>query len=132
MKNVNSSSAPLSQPVQRNRHRLAEIERPAEHQRAVEGDERVGDVAARRAVDDQAAEARHQEREERHRSPLPRRHPDLIGQQQHRDDAAVGGIEDVLAAEADDELAGDGDDGRQDRQVGPVGAEQQAQRQARR
>ena len=44
-----------------------------------------------------AAEARHQEPEKRDRAPLAWRHPDVIRQQQQRDDAAVGGVEEVLA-----------------------------------
>ena len=73
----------------------------------------------------------HQQREERHRSPLPRRDPDAIAEQQHGDQAAVGGIEDVFAAKADDELAGDGDDRGEQRQSRVVGAQQQAEREAR-
>ena len=117
--------------MERNRERLAQVDRPAEHQRAVERDERVGHIRAGRAVDDEASDARHEKGKERHRSPLPGRHPDLIGQEQHRDEAAVGWIEHVLAAKSDDELGDDGDHRRQDGKLGPIRAEQKAERQAR-
>ena len=68
-------------------------------------------VAARGAVDDEPAEAGHQKREERDVAPLARRDPDLAGEQHHRDDAEVRRVEEVLAVESKDELAGDGDDG---------------------
>src|SRR3954471_14680598 len=63
------------QPVKRNRQRLADPERPPDDQRAPEDDERVRDVAARRAIDDQSADAGDQESEEGDVSPLSRRHP---------------------------------------------------------
>src|SRR3954454_7304795 len=52
------------QPVKRNRERLADPQRTSDDQRAPEDDERIRDVAARRAIDDQSANAGDQESEE--------------------------------------------------------------------
>src|SRR3954447_7437095 len=52
------------QPVKRNRERLADPQRPPDHKRAPEDDERVRDVAARRAIDDQSADAGDEKSEE--------------------------------------------------------------------
>src|SRR3954454_6099064 len=41
--------------VKRNRERLADPQRPPDHERAPEDDERVRDVAARRTIDNQSA-----------------------------------------------------------------------------
>ena len=114
--------------MQRNRQRLAEIQRSAEEERAVAGDERVGDVGPRGAVYDERAGAGHQERKEAAAAPLAGRYPDLVGQQQHGDDAAIGRVEDVLAVDSNQELAGDRHDRCEDGEIGSVGAQQQAQR----
>src|SRR3954449_6344325 len=60
------------QPVKRNRQRLADPERPSDDERAPEDDEGVRDVAARRAIDYQSADAGDQESEEGYVSPLSR------------------------------------------------------------
>src|SRR5258706_5586848 len=103
--------------MERNGQRLAEPDRSAEDERHVERDEGVGDVTPRRAVDDEAAETGHQKREECDIAPLARRYPDLPREQNHGHDAEVRGIEEVLAAESKEELAGDGDDRRGERQT---------------
>src|SRR3954470_14845635 len=59
------------QPVKRNGQRLDDPERPPDHERAPEDDERVRDVAARGAIDDQSADAGDQKSEERDVPPLP-------------------------------------------------------------
>jgi len=86
--------------MQWNDQGLAQVERPAEQERAVADDERVSHVGPRCPVDDKRARAGEQEREERRRTPLARRHPHLIGDEQHRDDAAIGRVEDVFAVDA--------------------------------
>src|SRR5436190_24331306 len=103
--------------MERDGQRLAEPDRSAEDERHVERDEGVGDVTPRRAVDDEAAETSHQKCQERDIAPLAGRYPHLAGEQDHGDNAEVGGIEEVLAVESNDELAGDGGDGRGERQA---------------
>src|SRR3954453_24151643 len=51
------------QPVKRNRERLANPQRPSDHERAPENNDRVRDVAALGAIDDQSADAGDQESE---------------------------------------------------------------------
>src|SRR3954449_8551524 len=60
------------QPVKRNRERLADPESASDDQCAQEDDEGVRDVAARRAIDYQSADAGDQESEEGYVSPLSR------------------------------------------------------------
>ena len=69
MKKVKSSSAPLSSRWSGIVSGSPRYDRAAEQQRAVERDERVGHVRARRAVDDDAADAGHEEA--RRTPPMP-------------------------------------------------------------
>ena len=121
---------PVLEAMDRNGQRLAEPDRSSEDEREVTGGKHICDVTARRSIDDKAAETGHQEREERHAAPLPGRDPHLTCRQHHRDDAEVGRVEQMFAAPADDELAGDGDDAGDDGDFWEVRTEQEAERQA--
>src|SRR6185436_17324051 len=58
--------------MNRDRQWFTEPDRSTEDKRHVERDERVGHIASARAVDDEAAETRHEEREKRDVAPLAR------------------------------------------------------------
>ncbi len=116
--------------VEGDRHRLSQPERAAEQDRQVEGEEGPGHVAARGAVDHEATQAGHQEREEGDAPPLARRDPDAAGQEHQGDDAEVRRVEHVLAVPAEDELAGDGDGRGQAGQEERARPQQQTEREA--
>src|SRR5262245_17338417 len=97
----------------------------------METEERVGDVAARRSIHHKPAAARHEKGEERRTTPLPRRYPHLTGPKHHGDQAKVGGVKDVLATPAQDELADNRDDSRQYGQGEGIGTQQQTQGETR-
>ena len=120
---------PVLEPVQRDRHRLAQPQRAPANERGVEDEERDRHVAARGAIDHEAADTGHQESEEGRASPLAGRHPYAAGEQEHGQ-GEVRRIEHVFAADADHELAADGQHRRAHRQRGRVGAQEEAQRQA--
>ena len=117
--------------MQRDAHRIAQPDGPSHDEGRVEGEEGVGDVAAGRAVDYEAAQAGQQKPEERDATPLPGGDPHLAGQADHRGDPEVRGVEDVPAVDAEDELAGDGQHTRGHRQRQAARPKQQAERQAR-
>ena len=108
MKNANSSSARRSggggwerrgalpaSASGRPPGRRSEAGTPASHRRA------------RRARDDEEAEPRHQEREPRRLPHWPGDTYTASAEQQHHGEADVGRVEDVLAADANEELAAD-------------------------
>jgi hypothetical protein len=113
--------------MNRNAHRLAEPDRAAKHERHVKRDERDGHIASRRAVHHETPEARHQKREKGYVPPLAGRHPDLLRQQHHGQDAEVRRVEQMLVVETDCELAPDRNDGGHDRQTGEIGPEEQTE-----
>ena len=94
-------------------------------------EERARHVGAGRPIDDEAAGRRQRERQEDAAAPLPGRHPHLTGARQQRHEREVRRIEDVPAAHAQDELAGDGHDGREGGEAERAGAEQQTERERR-
>lgn len=79
-------------------------------------------------MDDEEADAGEEEGEVRHRAPLPGRDPHLGSRGEQGHDADVGGIEEVLAAPPDDELAADRDRRREPRENRRAGAQEQAER----
>jgi hypothetical protein len=119
------------EPVQGNVEGLSEPERSSREERDVGDEKRERHVASRSAVHHEPAGRREQEAEDGRAAPLAGGDPDAAGDQDHRHQREVRGIEDVLAAHSQDELARDGDDGRHDGQVEGIGPEQEAQRQSR-
>ncbi len=119
------------EPMQGNAQGLAEPERSSDEQRGVADEKRKCHVASRGPVHDEAAGGREEEAEHGRAAPLTGRDPHDAREEHHRHQREVRGIEDVLAAHAQDELAGDGDGGRHDREVDGIRPEQKAQRQSR-
>ena len=103
---------------------------PREQEKPVETEERQSDVAPRRPAHDQEPRARDSEGEERGGSPLAGGDPDAVGQEHHRDESDVRGVEDVLAVPAEDELRGHGDEGGGDREQRGIRPEEEAEREA--
>ena len=117
------------QPVQRDGHRLAQPERAPEDQREIGAEKGERHIAPRGAIHHQPAEAGHEKAEERRVSPLAGRDPHLaVGREHQRDEAEVRRVEEMLAAQAQAELAGDREEGRRRREPGRIRAEQQAKR----
>ena len=119
------------EPMKRNAEGLSETERSASEERDVGDEEREGHVTARCAIHHEPASRRHQEAKDGRAAPLARRDPDAAGEEDHRHQREVRGIENVLATHPQGELARDGDGGCHDRQLEGIGAEQEAQRQSR-
>lgn len=116
------------QAMKGNRQRLAQPERAADEDRAPRDDECVRHIASRGAIDDEAAHAGDEKREEGKAAPLAGRNPHPRRDEHQRDDGEVCRIENVLSAPAYDEFAGDGDDRGEQRQQHRVAAQEQAQR----
>jgi hypothetical protein len=117
------------QTMNRDRQWLAEPDGSTEHQRHVEADERVGDVASACPVHNQTAETRHQECEECDVAPLAGGHPYISADHHQRDDCDVGRIEEMLAVQFDEKLARNRDRRSQQREGNVICAQQEAQRQ---
>jgi hypothetical protein len=117
--------------VQGNGHGLSEPERPAHEQRGVGGEEGGGHIGPGRAVHDQPTGRGKEEAKHRRAAPLAGRHPHLAGEEHHGHQREVGRVEDVLASDAEDELAGDGDGGGDDDQAEGTGPEQETEREPR-
>jgi hypothetical protein len=115
-------------PVQGDAQGLAEPERSADEQRGVGAEEGEGHVAPGRAVHDQPAGRGEEEPEHRRAAPLAGRDPHLAREQHHGHQREVGRVEDVLAADPQDELARDGDGGGEDHQFEGIGPEQETER----
>ena len=118
------------QAMQRDRQRLAERCGPREQEKRIEAEKRQRDVAPRGPAHDEDSGAGDGEREEGSRSPLARRNPDAAGREHHREQAEVGGIEDVLVVPAKDELRGNRDQRRGTRQEGGIRPEEETEREA--
>jgi hypothetical protein len=116
------------EPVQRDAQRFAQPERPADEQHGVGREKGHRHIAPGRAVHDEPAGRCEQEAEHRRAAPLAGRDPHLAREQHHRHQGEVRGIEDVLAPDPQQELAGDGDGGRDDRQLDRTGPEQETER----
>lgn len=116
--------------MERNRQWFTEPDGSTEHERHVEPDERVGHITSARPVHDQAAETRHQEREECDVAPLTGRDPHLSGDHHQDDDCDVRWIEEMLSVQFDQELARNRNDRGEERERDVIGAEKEAQRQA--
>lgn len=90
-----------------NRERFVERQGPPDDQKKGCRDVRERDVAARRALHDEAAGAGDEEAEERGASPLARGDPSLARHGDREDQSEIGGVEEVLAVEAEERLARD-------------------------
>lgn len=112
--------------MQRDRQRVAEPESSRDEQTDVESEKAQGHIRARRPRHDEASHPGDEQAEPDDLPPLSRRDPSEAGGDRD-DQREIRGIEDVLLAPPDDELAGNGDEGRQcdDSQI--VGAEEDAQ-----
>ena len=119
------------EPVQGNAHGLSQPEGSSGEQRDVADEKCEGHIAPRCPVHDQAAGRREQESEHGRAAPLTGRDPHAAREEHHRHQREVRGIEDVLAAHAQHELAENGDGGRHDHQLERIRPEQEAQRQSR-
>ena len=106
-------------------HALPEPRHTKSERRRVEGEKRECDVGAASAVDDETAERDEPSCESEVRSPLARGHPGARQEHEREDDPEVPGIEEVLAAHANQELRADRDDGSERVGPGAVGAQQQ-------
>jgi len=110
--------------------RVPEPRGTAHEQQQVQREERVGDVAPARPVDDEAPEASDQEAEEGGAPPLGWGDPRPSREEQARE-GDVRRIEEVLPAQPQDELAAHGEDGPESRDKGEVRPQQQAKRESR-
>ena len=110
------------------RDRRPEPEGAAEEEREIETEKGVGDVRALGAVDDEPAEAGEEKGEERGVPPLAGGDPDLAGRDDHRHEPEVRGVEDVLAAKPENELAADRHRGGEAREGQRVAPQEEAER----
>ncbi len=108
------------EPVQGNRHRLAQPEGTPKEEGQIAGEKGVCDIASGGAVNHQPTEAGQQKAEEGGAAPLPRRDPQAARTEHRRRNADVCGIKKMLAPPTQEKLARDGDDnghGGEDRRV---------------
>ncbi len=103
----------------------------AHDQQAVRGEKRVGHIGALGSVHHQPAQPRQQAGRDRQTAPLAGRDPDFAGRRQHDDQTEVRGVEQMPAVDATHELARDGDEGGDQHELGPIGAEQETEREPR-
>jgi hypothetical protein len=92
---------------------VAEPEGSTEGDAGVGRQEREGHVAPEGTDDDQAADAHDEKGQDRGRAPLARGDPGGTRDEDGQHDPEVRWIEDMLPADAEDELAADGQDGGQ-------------------
>ena len=90
--------------VHGDRQGIAEPERPRHQQPAMCRQEEKRDVGAPRPLQHHDAEEAEQGREPQCGAPLARRHPGAAGAEEEHDDGDGGGIEDMLAVDADRNL----------------------------
>ncbi len=117
--------------VERNRERLAEPGGARDDERQVDAQERHGDVRAGGPLHDEAAGAGQEKPPERRLPPLPRRDPGVSRREDRHDDSEIGGVEDVLAAPAQEELARDGCRRGEHGERRGVGSKEEAEREPR-
>ena len=97
----------------------------------MEGEKRIGDIAARSSIHHQPTAARHKKGKECGTAPLPWGHPHLSSPKHHGNEAEVGGIKDMLTTPAYDELADNCDDGSQHGKGEGIRTQEQAQGETR-
>lgn len=115
--------------VERDGERIAEQSRSHRDQHCVAAEERKRRLRAAGAGQDDESEAGKRQCRQCAASPLAARDPGAVGGEHEADDRPVGRIEQVLAPDADQELARDRDDGGEHRQPEAVRSQQHGQRQ---
>ena len=117
--------------VQRDREGVAEPDRAAGDDERVGYEERKRGFSATCPRQHEHAERNQRQAAERRAAPLARRDPGVVARDEHGRDAEGGRVEDVLAADAQQELAADREPGGGDGQRRRVRAKQEAKRQRR-